>query len=481
VGELTQAPVTARELTQILELEQLGDLGIYADLLREATTTVERELNLEDQGWIRLGSITGDILTPQERTEIILQSRRYAEKDPLGKQAIRLWTDYTFGTGMTWQTKEEPTRMKLKTFWDDPLNRGLLSSKGQRKSCAKLLVDGEIFFQIWLKPGGRVTLRRINPLEIKEIITDPDDAEVVLFYKREWTDTQNQQRTAYYRDWTNPRGEPAKSSIGLVIRQTADPLVYHLAINDACSPRGNPLLLPAMDWIKQYRRFLASRVAIVLALARFAWAIDVKGTQAQVDTVKAALDDETPDAGSMAVQNENVKVRPIKVDSGARNAYEDGRMLKLQVCAAVGIPEQYFGDISIGNLATAKTVELPMLKMFQSYQQVWCDTYEDIDNIVLAHNNVPSTKWHVDRDFPAITPEDMAGLATSIEQILRAMPDLASVRDVQQAALMSIGINDTEEVLKQLDDLAKESGGDVNLKLAKVLREFQKAIKESGT
>ena len=182
-----------------------------------------------------------------------------------------------------------------------------------------------------------------------------------------------------------------KTALGFTVSAvTNSAIVYHLAFN-TISQRGNPLLLPALDWIKQYRRFLAARVGMMLARSRFAWRKQVKGGQAAVDTVKGALQDKTPEAGAVLVENEAVGMEAIQTPQDAKNAYDDARMIKLQVCAAVGIPEQYFGDIATGNLATAKTVELPMLKMFQSYQSVWGDAYQDIMDIVLEYNHITPT------------------------------------------------------------------------------------------
>ena len=151
-------------------------------------------------------------------------------------------------------------------------------------------------------------------------------------------------------------------------------------------------------------------------------------------------------------------------------------MLRLQVCAAVGIPEQYFGDISSGNLATAKTVELPLMKMFQSYQQVWADVYKDINEIILQHERVSPGEWYVDMDFPAIAPEDVAQVAQSLLAILQVLPELALARDVQQVALMILGINDTDEVL---DQLQKEAKSDPTVALTRVLKRFQESLKEA--
>ena len=139
----------------------------------------------------------------------------------------------------------------------------------------------------------------------------------------------------------------------------------------------------------------------------------------------------------------------------------------------LGIPEQYFGDISIGNLATAKTVELPMMKMFQSYQKVWEDTYQDIDEVILEHAGISPDKWYIDRDFPRIAPADIAQVAQALVQILQVLPALGDTEDVKQIALMTLGVNDPAEVL---DALAKEVKANPSIALTRVLKEFRESL-----
>ncbi|KKL75176.1 hypothetical protein LCGC14_2057480, partial [marine sediment metagenome] len=133
--------------------------------------------------------------------------------------------------------------------------------------------------------------------------------------------------------------------------------------------------------------------------------------------------------------------------------------------------------ISIGNLATAKTVELPMMKMFQSYQQVWKDTYIDIFDVIFDHNKVASDKSYVDMDFPPIAPADVAQVATALTQILQVMPELGFSDDVKQIALMTLGVNDPAEVLELLTQEAKTNP---DLRLTKAIKIFREAIKTNG-
>ena len=443
------------------------------DALRfqEATTPVERELAIEDKGWINLSSISYDI-TSQKRTDLVQLSRLYHVFDPLAIQAIRIWTDYTFGTGLSWSVEEKnkQTKKVLDEFWNSKDNATVFGSRGQRRCSEKHLVDGEVFFAIFLGKESRI--RTIDPLEITEIITDTEDIDKPLFYKREWSDRKGTSHTDYLRSYHNIKNERGKSySGGSVSAEKNSAIVYHLA--RGTGQRGVGLLFGALDSMKYAKKFVAARVAMMLARTRFAEKITVQGGQAAVDSVKASYEDKTPHAASTRIENEAAKSEPIQPPQDARNAYDDYRMLKLQICAAVGIPEQYFGDIATGNLATAKTVELPMLKMFQSNQSVWSDTFQDIFEIVLDYNKVPQEKWYTDRDFPAIAPEDAFAAAQAIMQVVTAFPEFSSSTDVQQAALMAIGINDPDQVIEQLKQEAKVNPA---IPLAKALREFKKFV-----
>jgi len=451
-------------------LRSPGQAIISGSLLREALAGVEAELALEDQGWIRAVSTDGvNVVTDAERITAVQKSRIYAMKDPLGRQSIRLWTDYTFGTGMTWSAKDDGATKALEVYWDDLANTALLSASGQRKSSDILLIDGEIFFVLFLGTQGQATLRRVNTLEITEFITDPDDVENVRFYKREWFTAQGQTKTAYYRSSNNQKNEAAPDASGNSIQSGEDGIMFHLAIN-TIGQRGLPLLLPALDWIKLYRQFLAARAAIMLALARFSWNVKVAGGATSVAAAKAVFQGQLPAAASVLTENMGSTTTPINTNSHATNAYEDARMLRLQVCAAVGLSEQYFGDISSGNLATAKTTELPLQKQFESHQAIWSDQYDEIDQLVLAKAGIPEDKRYVDRDFPAITPEDASQVAEAIAQILPVLPELAASREVMQVALLALGVDDTNEVIEQL---MAEAKGDPAAAMIRALRLFR--------
>ncbi len=431
----------------------------FGAILLEATQQAEDLLNLEDEGWIQLGTTTdASTISDSARRTAIERARTYAAKDPLAVQAVRLWTSYTFGTGMTWAADDADTDAKLRRYWDAPENSRLLSSSGQRRSSDMLVINGEVFFALFLQANGKAIIRRIDPLEIRAFVTDPDDAENVRFYKRQWTDTAGQTRTAYYRSAANIKNEGVNDSDGNLVQSSEDAIVFHLPIN-SIGQRGTSMLYPALDWIYMYRSFLASRYAIMKALSVFAWKGKVKGGAAAIARMKAKLDAQTPEAGAVEYENEGFELTPMNANSQARNAMDDARLLKYQICAAVGWPEPYFGDISTGNWATAKVVELPVLKQCQILQDAWRDFYAEIDEVVMEHMGIGADKRAVTRDFPDISPEDTGELAKSIQAMVTAFPDMAGLKSVLQRGLLAIGIDDPTPALDELfpDDGSQES------------------------
>jgi hypothetical protein len=111
--------------------------------------------------------------------------------------------------------------------------------------------------------------------------------------------------------------------------------------------------------------------------------------------------------------------------------------------------------LATGNLATAKTVELPVQKMCSSYQKTWADAYRDMCEIVLEHNKVPEDNWFVDLDFPGIAPQDAVASAQTLQALSTVFPSFADSKDIMMSALVSMGINNPAEVLDELEKTEK--------------------------
>ncbi len=462
------------------------------EMYREALASVfkeygvglaDLELAQDDAGWMKLGLGESSGLMEYTRVSVVRRARSYFNRDPLSGQAVRIWTDYALGQGISWKAKEDDVGEMLRKFWDSKNNEPLFSNQGQRKSSDKLLVDGEIFFVFFVGAGEDITIRRIDPLEITEVITHPDDLETKLLYKREWTNRQNKTSTKYYADWANP--DPAKEwpdSLGGMKKADADGIIYHVPFR-TLGVRGTSLLISGMDWAKAHRKFLESRAAITQALARFAWKAKLKGSVAQVAAERSALqstyvsgageeNNPPPAPAATWVENEGYNLTAIKAETGANAAQVDANMLLQIFGTSVGVFPHYFGAGESFRLATATAMERPMRVQFEAYQQLWSDVYDNIFTFVMDKSDVDVKKQFIDIDFPPIVEKDANEKIKAIVEVVGAFPELDG-DELRKLVLTTLGVNNPDEVLNNVDPVEASSA-----KLVKVIHGLTEALKE---
>jgi hypothetical protein len=354
----------------------------------------------------------------------------------------------------------------------DRRNRRITSAKGQRRSSNKLLIDGDLFFVFFQSDTDEPLIRYLDALQVQAIITAEHDSEQILGYKR--TDARGD--VHYYRDWTAEDSdiEGAKDPQTLqVITQWDDDRgekVYHLDF-DSLDKRGNGLLTTALGWTREHRRFMEARVALTQALSKFAWKLTAKVGEKGIAAIQQRLQSSLsmtgftgapernppPAPGGTFVNNAGADMVPMPRATGSGDSKEDGNQLKLMVCAATGIMLHYFGDPSTGNLATATAMELPMLKMFQSYQQLWQDAWRDIFSITLQEK--PSDEAApIDIDMPPILNDDVGELGDAITKAAEVYPVIRKLPQVLRLVLSSLNVPDLGEVM----DAAAEAQAEID-------------------
>lgn len=431
--------------------------------IKEAFTQADIELALDDRGWLVGGKRMAGELDPLSRQVQVNRSRYYWLRDPLAKQAVRLWTDYAFGAdAMTWTAEDDSVQTKLNKFMKDRRNRKITSRFGQRRMSQRLLVDGEIFFALF--DDG--TIRFFDCLQITDIITDPDDEDTVLAYKRVTGGVETNQKTLYYKPWDldDKAPEPVDPVTKNTVKVEAGVVIYHMAL-DAFEKRGQSLFGSCSEWAKEHRRFMTARVALTQALSRFAYKTTVKGGQAAINSIRGKMEStfaqtglsggtehQPPNApGGNWLQNDGINLEAMPRTTGANDAKSDADGLKLMVCAGTGIFLHYFGDPSTGNLATATAMELPMLKMFGAYQTLWKDAMRDIFSIVLKENPDDDEPNEIAIQMPSILDDDLTALGTFLTGLVGAFPE-AKVPAVLQQCLVSMGCQNIDELM---EDIAK--------------------------
>jgi hypothetical protein len=477
---VTKAATEAKTKAKINQAERLAEAAMQ--ILASEYGLADAALAQDEAGWLKVsGNSSALDMPPAERIATVQRARLYYNHDPLAKQAVRLWTGYALGKGMNWKAPDKAAQDTLNDFWNDPANRVMFSTQGQHKSSDRLLVDGELFLAIF-SGAGAVHVRRIDPLQITEIISDPEDDETPRYYKRDYVNASSgKSETLYYADWKSDSTEAAPDASHKPIKATTDALIYHVTFN-TLGQRGNSLLAVSMDWSKAHRKFMEARVAIMQALARFAWKVKTAGGAAQVAALKAQLGttinsgsaaegNPPASAGSTWIENGGIQLDSIKTESGAGSAQVDGSMLLQMLGVGMGIFPHYFGAGESFRLATATAMEAPMLKQFETYQQLWGDIYSDLFKYVLAENSVGDDQQFIDLDFPPIVQADVVAITTAVSAVLASVPGL-DTPEVRKLLLTALGINNPDEVLKNIAPAEAASA-----QLVKALNRFTKNVK----
>lgn len=375
--------------------------------IRESITDVARQI--EDLNWVNLSTDRPSYdLVYDDRKRYLQRIRLYRRRSPLAKQGANLLQHYVLGQGISLKANNKTLVARIvDEFWEDPVNLAAFTShQSQKEALDGLFTDGDMFLTLFPnKEDGTVQLGILDALFVEDIITDPENARVAKWYKARKPDTSYsfssnawEPRTAgdftYYRDWRNTdapggKGAPKKSDI-------SEGLIYHVRINRR-GKFGESELAAALDWLKAHKDFMEDRASLNRAAAQIAWKKKRKGGASdiaqEVQRLQSSLInnvtryESNPPAvsASTIVENEGSELSWVKTDTGGQSALADERVMRMMAGAGMGgIPNHYFGDEANANLATATSMELPLLKSYEDWQKLWGDVVSDIIQFVLS-------------------------------------------------------------------------------------------------
>jgi hypothetical protein len=159
---------------------------------------------------------------------------------------------------------------------------------------------------------------------------------------------------------------------------------------------GCPLVYPALDYARAYRENMESWVSKERALRILAWQVKTEGGAPAISAWQAKLKtalganqsvetNPAPAPGSVAVTGKTTEIDPIKT-SGLQTSLDQSRRVLLMVCAAFGLPETFFGDASVGALATAESLDRPTELMCLNRQEFWRQSLQRLARYALKRS-----------------------------------------------------------------------------------------------
>jgi hypothetical protein len=504
-------------------VEQNQALGLSLDMMREAIGSLE--LQLEDQGWNRLGFETEMEFSRAGLTRICALSRLFFLKNPLVNRAVTLQSMYVWGQGVNIKAAHPAVDKVVQAFLDDPQNQVELTSHQARTMKEQdLQVEGNLFFAFFSHPGtGRTRISTVPTDEVTDIITNPDNRKEPWYYQRSRPQvslgagfgfaTTQSGGTVFHPDWRYQPTTRPDTINGCPVLWSQP--VYHVRVGGLSGMRfGVPETYQGLDWARAYKEFLEDWATIVRAYAKFAWKkTNSKGGAKGIAAVKAKLgttlgissaeSNPPPGVGSMAVM-------------------PAGDDLLLMVAAATGLPETFFGDASVGSLATAESLDRPTELKFVDRQELWKDIYGaildyvidrralavsypdlrgtrvenderdawdvvlEIDTEDVDADGVPTNEpinRHVDIDFPSILAhskkDEIAGIVSATTLDGKTAAGTIDPKTVSRLLLIALGQDDVDDLLDTMfpEDQGEEVAAKAEHTFVQAVAEMREALR----
>lgn len=296
--------------------------------------------------------------SPATREYVLSQCHAAYQRNPLANSAVEYTADFVIGEGFNLMCKNKDVEEILEDFICSPDNR---LREWERQAVIDLQVDGEIILRYFMgkdedgNPGAISTIPQ-RPWELQYINTE----------------LGNFRRPVYYRFQRQvSEGDDPTTGFTTKIEDVPAEDILHVAINHhSYELRGRPDLYRILPWLRADTEFLQNRARQNYWRGALLWLVRVlNGSASQVASV-AARWSRPPTAGSVAIESGNVEVEPLVNSSGAGEANEDGRQIKLRSIIGMRMAEYMFADGQNSNLASATAQQLPAMTRFQAYQTI---------------------------------------------------------------------------------------------------------------
>lgn len=424
------------------------------------------------------------------REQLVIDSRSLFNWSPEAASAVFHYTGITFGSMPTIkirpagatsleQTESIPQDLFSATFRHDK-NEVTFSLQRLQELSDSLLVEGELALVFFNNPHDKTVIVRPleDTLQIKALISNPEDKAEIWFYKRSWIKPGGtKENTLYYLHWKlDPETQQTASAwlrstfvqenslnaedVTIATDQAGEPALMEVLRINTIGKRGAPLLKQAIAWIRQNTRFVQNRATIVQNRATYTDHYEVQGGSLAVQHVQERLKStlqtagtiiqgETnppPTAGSALVTNKAVKPTQRSLETGAADAKEDSRIFKAQVSSAVGIPIALLfmdGEAS-GNLNSIIELMKRSKHRWERYRLVWYSFLVSLAKFTAVHGG-HTTPIIVDVDALPIIEEDLQAYTLAV---LKGNTDgLIPSIEAARMFLTRLGANNIEDLL----------------------------------
>lgn len=369
----------------------------------------ELELALEDRGWVREISTSQFEFSLMGIQRIIAICRLYALKNPLIRRGIELSAFYLFGRGFSISSEDPDENEVIQDFFNNPRNAQEIGPRALFQKEQQLWTDGNIYWVFFADSvTGELLVRTIDPVEVVNIITNPDDASEEWYIHRRWMaqvfdaatgSKQPTPRQAWYPALGyDPAVKPVTIGPENVQVDWDNPVMHWKEGFLQKSLYGVPLAYPAIDYGRGVKRLIDNWCSIQEAMTRFAWQVETQGGLPAIANLKQTLattlaiggdtyeQNPPPTTASSWISGPGNKLTMSKT-SGMIDGPEVGRRVAHLAYMIFGFPETFFADASVGTLATADSLDRPSELKIKQAQARWSEGLERMGDTAIHYSD----------------------------------------------------------------------------------------------
>lgn len=436
---------------QVLEIFKQQEETISAQderLFHLEENLARRVLDLDDLGWTRIDGRTDDSNgIPLDKLHNITEKLQdMAAMHPLSKRGAQLRHAYVFGRGVNFEGLQPKTEALINNVYNQA---ALFSVQAHESNNLALFTDGNLF--VIRNKDNILTTVPIN--QIQGVITDPEDASKIRYFKRVWsipgTNGQAERKEkwyplARYKNTIVGRGKRngglPKSFLGdggkrIPVEQDSV-MYFHSTQRQVGWTFGVPDSLAGSVWIQSYSKYLANNSALNEALTQIAWQIQ-SATKRGSGNAGAAIS-QAGGPGGTAITGMGNMLSSVGVPSAQVN-FNNGQPLAALVAASFGVPVIALlssPGATGGSYGAAQTLSDPSIKGFQAVQDSWTVFYLEILSDMGSPNaevSFPSLEQDPTyREVQSIVVSTEAGLVHQDEARAKVL-DLLDIKSLHES------------------------------------------------
>lgn len=405
--------VTGVAIRPLADVTQLQETAVeYRGKMRE----------LQDLAYTVLDYVSGapEEMKALERRRLAQKARVVHQQDPQYGGTVNLLNEFVLGRGIPKPQANDPeVQGEIDDFWEDHDNQRVLTThQAQVRFNTDLTLQSNVLPLVYDDgDDGAVKLGLLAHDQVEEAVRDPASRLRILYYltkshRRVWDVERHTYKVSkernvirYYEEFRNLKDARDELDNGVAraaeeeLPQIPEELigrgrVVHVAVNRTMEQAfGVPEIARTIRWLTAYNDLMRARVDMAKAAASIIMRRKLRGTTAQgiasralqAGGASAIAPDElarAPRPGSILEDYEGaVEHESFNLNSGSQGAMQDAQMIRSQISGGTGWPGSYLGDPTAVGLSNATQLELRVLKMVESRQQV----LEDLIRLLLDH------------------------------------------------------------------------------------------------